>query len=459
MSLWWLLALLAREVPLHAERQAPHGAEVISACFFAYALKLDMPGSSHHTIRASDFQQKVVSFYGGGTSPAPLLEAYWLLALPTHFQEAVLKECPPMVVLSYFLAAETKFYTEPSLAQEFLATGAGIFHRLEERVAGLIRESWPIDAAFDRIQRVHATTQRLQSRPPADIELDVVLAFCREDLRWLEVAMPRWAPGRTRVFVYSKCGEAPKLRGLPDHIQVIHTPVNDAGPGGRKDECSAYLTHLAKAVETQTAGEYTLFLQADALNHVRPQFLHVVMQSLQLRTLDLPFLHLGQSRMVSSTSPCKRAIFEQVVGRKQSTIASGYCCAQFMARKDTLLAPGQLWSRALQAMDDPLPSSCEHVRRGAGMHCLVYESIWHVMFGFPEVLSPRASDTSLPSFLRIPEADGSDLPDGARSTFYLDRVGGEEDAAWLEELLAKESDISGARSMGYIGWSDQASGG
>ncbi|CAE7914989.1 unnamed protein product [Symbiodinium sp. KB8] len=84
-------------VPLHAERQAPHGAEVISACFFAYALKLDMPGSSHHTIRASDFQQKVVSFYGGGTSPAPLLEAYWLLALPTHFQEAVLKECPPMV--------------------------------------------------------------------------------------------------------------------------------------------------------------------------------------------------------------------------------------------------------------------------------------------------------------------------------------------------------------------------
>ncbi|CAE7202554.1 unnamed protein product [Symbiodinium microadriaticum] len=271
--------------------------------------------------------------------------------------------------------------------------------------------------------------------------------------------MPRWAPGRTRVFVYSKCGQAPKLRGLPDRVQVIHTPVNDAGPGGRKDECSAYLTHLAKAVETQTAGEYTLFLQADALNHVRPQFLHVVMQSLQLRTLDLPFLHLGQSRMVSSTSPCKRAIFEQVVGRKQSTIASGYCCAQFMARKDTLLAPGQLWSRALQAMDDPLPSGCEHVRRGAGMHCLVYESIWHVMFGFPEVLSPRASDTSLPSFLRIPEADGSDLPDGARSTFYLDRVGGEEDAAWLEELLAKESDISGARSMGYIGWSDQASGG
>eukprot|EP00439_Symbiodinium_sp_Y106_P068593 s385_g11.t1 len=80
-------------------------------------------------------------------------------------------------------------------------------------------------------------------------------------------------------------------------------------------------------------------------------------------------------------------------------------------------------------------------------------------FGFPEVLSPRASDTTLPSFLRIPEADGSDLPDGDRSTFYLDRVGGEEDAAWLEELLAKESDISGARSLGYIGWSDQASGG
>ncbi|CAJ1388197.1 unnamed protein product [Effrenium voratum] len=140
------------------------------------------------------------------------------------------------------------------------------------------------------------------------------------------------------------------------------------------------------------------------------------MRALQLRTLDVAFLHLGQSRMVTSTSPCKRAIFNQVMGRDQQRMATSYCCAQFLVRQDVLLAPEALWQRALAAMDEPLPDGCEHVRHGSGMHCLVFESIWHVMFGYPEAFLPRSEDITLPIFLRIPEADESDLPDGARST-------------------------------------------
>ncbi|CAE8595011.1 unnamed protein product, partial [Polarella glacialis] len=148
---------------------------------------------------------------------------------------------------------------------------------------------------------------------------------------------------------------------------------------GRKDECSAYLTHMARATQSGDAAQYTMFLQADALEHLRAHFLHIVMRSIQLRTLDVPFLHLGQARMVSSYSPCKRAIFKQVLGREQQGAASGYCCAQFLARRDMLLAPGaQTWARALQAMDDPMPAGCDSVRLGTGMHCLVFESIWHV---------------------------------------------------------------------------------
>ncbi|CAJ1446227.1 unnamed protein product [Effrenium voratum] len=178
------------------------------------------------------------------------------------------------------------------------------------------------------------------------------------------------------------------------------------------------------------------------------------MRALQLRTLDVAFLHLGQSRMVTSTSPCKRAIFNQVMGRDQQRMATSYCCAQFLVRQDVLLAPEALWQRALAAMDEPLPDGCEHVRHGSGMHCLVFESIWHVMFGYPEAFLPRSEDITLPIFLRIPEADESDLPDGARSTFYLERASGDGDGdpSWLDTILTQELDVSGARSIGYVGW-------
>mgnify|MGYP002803403423 CR=1 FL=1 len=453
-----LWILFVAEVLFHwaLARQAPNGAEVVSACFFAYVLKLDMPGSNHHTIRASDFQRKVAGFYADSGSAPPLLEAYWILALPEHFQEAVLKECPAMVVLAYLVGAESKLFTEPPVAAELYNMGTGLLQRLEERTQNLIRESWPIDAALNRLKTVHEAIQRSKaaSLPSAGL-LDVVLAYCKEDLQWLQVALPRWLQGPARLFVYEKCGQAADLN-LPANIKVVREQVVDGPPGGRKDECSAYLTHLSKIV-TKDVALYTLFLQADALNHVWPYYLHLVMRAMQLRSLDVAFLHLGQSRMVSSTSHCKRAIFNQVIGREQRQMATGYCCAQFLVRQDLILAQREVWPRALQVMDEPLPAGCEHVRQGAGMHCLVFESIWHSMFGFPEAFTPRAEDVTLPSFLRIPETDESDLPDGVRSTFYLERATG-EDMSWMEKVMAKDSDdMSGARSLGYVGWDKTAS--
>lgn len=452
--LQWILLLLADQVLQSASaRQAPDGAEVVSACFFAYVLKLDMPGSNHHTIRASDFQRKAAGFYADAGSPPPLLEAYWILALPEHFQEAVLKECPAMVVLAYFVGAESKLYTEPPMAAELSNIGFSLLQRMERRTQDLIRESWPIDAALNRIKTVQDAIQRLKETPlpPAGL-LDLVLAYCKEDLQWLQMALPQWLQGPTRLFIYEKCGQAAELGNLPAHIKVLREQVIDGPPGGRKDECSAYLTHLSKIV-TKDVALYTLFLQADALNHVWPYYLHLVMRAMQLRSLDVAFLHLGQSRMVASTSECKRAIFKQVLGRQQQQMATGYCCAQFLVRQDLILGNREVWPRALKAMDEPLPVGCEHVRRGSGMHCLVFESIWHAMFGFPESFTPRAEDVTLPSCLRIPETDESDLPDGLRSTFYLERATGDDDISWLEKLMAKESeDMSGARSLGYVGW-------
>eukprot|EP00435_Cladocopium_sp_Y103_P005955 s5376_g1.t3 len=370
------------------------------------------------------------------TSPSSL-EAYWILALPEHFQEAVLKECPAMVVLAYFVGAESKLYTEPPMAAELSNIGFSLLQRMERRTQDLIRESWPIDAALNRIKTVQDAIQRLKETPlpPAGL-LDLVLAYCKEDLQWLQMALPQWLQGPTRLFIYEKCGQAAELGNLPAHIKVLREQVIDGPPGGRKDECSAYLTHLSKIV-TKDVALYTLFLQADALNHVWPYYLHLVMRAMQLRSLDVAFLHLGQSRMVASTSECKRAIFKQVLGRQQQQMATGYCCAQFLVRQDLILGNREVWPRALKAMDEPLPVGCEHVRRGSGMHCLVFESIWHAMFGFPESFTPRAEDVTLPSCLRIPETDESDLPDGLRSTFYLERATGDDDISWLEKLMAK----------------------
>eukprot|EP00971_Amphidinium_carterae_P129062 2556659-Amphidinium_carterae.1 len=78
------------------------------------------------------------------------------------------------------------------------------------------------------------------------------------------------------------------------------------------------------------------------------------------RTLDVPFLHLGQARMVSSTSQCKRAIVQQSTGRALERPLQGYCCAQFLVRRDLIMDGGpSIWQRALAAMDDPLPVGCE----------------------------------------------------------------------------------------------------
>ncbi|CAK8999795.1 unnamed protein product [Durusdinium trenchii] len=360
---WWWIVLSGQALRCRSVRQAPDGAEVVSACFFAYVLKLDMPGSNHHTIRASDFQRKAAGFYEDSGLPPPLLEAYWILALPEHFQEAVLKECPAMVVLAYLLGAESKLYTEPQVAAELYDVGMGLLQRFEIRTRSLIRESWPIDAALGRLRAAHESLQRLGSKSvPSTGLVDIVLAYCNEDLQWLQVALPRWVEGTARLYVYEKCGTPAVLGLLPAHIQVFHEQVIDGPPGGRKDECSAYLTHLSRAAMTRDVALYTLFLQADALNHVWPYYLHLVMRSIQLRSLDVSFLHLGQSRMVASTSECKRAIFKQVMGVDQQKMASGYCCAQFLVRQDLILAQGELWFRALKAMDEPLPAGCEHVR-------------------------------------------------------------------------------------------------
>eukprot|EP00929_Paragymnodinium_shiwhaense_P047847 TRINITY_DN24271_c0_g1_i2.p1 TRINITY_DN24271_c0_g1~~TRINITY_DN24271_c0_g1_i2.p1 ORF type:complete len:475 (+),score=58.01 TRINITY_DN24271_c0_g1_i2:74-1498(+) len=447
-------------------RLAPDSAEIKAACYFAYALRLDLPGSNHHTIRGADFQRKVWAFYSGLSSPAPLEEAFWILMLPEHFQETIAQECPAMLVLSYFLVAETKLYLEPSTAQEYAEIGASVFQRLDKRLASLLVESWPINHARQRLQdkamAVGVAEAAIQSSlVGGGYMIDIVVAHCKETLEWLPKVLPLWAVegGHIRVLIYEKCGQSwledsgtPLRDKSGSKIPAKSVNVIDDGPGGRKDECSAFLTHVLNSASSGDAAFYTFFLQADVFNHVQPQLLDLVMRAIRNKALDLRFLYLSRARMVASTSPCKRAIFEQVMGRSPAGMQVGYCCAHFVVRRDALLERGaEAWRNSLAAMD-VLPSpACEHVRPAAGMHCLTFESMWHVMFGMPEQMSARAEDVTLPIFLRIPEVDRTNLPGGENSTLYFSQAGGQPEVSdFLLSLEADANDVTGARSIGYM---------
>merc|ERR1712147_493046 len=126
----------------------------------------------------------------------------------------------------------------------------------------MMMETWPISKALQRLQSAREEVQVLQQTFPG-ISLDIVVAHCREDLGWLRIALQHWSAndGLSRLFVYEKCGQAADIGST---IPSYTVPVVDDPRGGRKDECSAYLTHLAWAANGNNAAHFTLFLQADA---------------------------------------------------------------------------------------------------------------------------------------------------------------------------------------------------
>lgn len=445
VKIWTVIfVVLVRNV---ASRIAPDGAEVISACFFAYTLKLELPGTSHHGIRAADFQRKAWDFYSGLPVGPPINEAYWILALPSDFQEDIVKECPPLLALSYLIVAETKIFLEPAEAKEMVQIGAGVLARVESRTQSMIMESWPIHQALQRFRNTHIYVAHFQQTELAGGFVDIVLAHCREDLTWLQTALTHWAMSdRIRLFIYEKCRET---GNVSDVVPTVNIQVIDGPPGGRKDECSAYLSHLVYASRSNNIGVYTFFLQADALHHTKPHLLNILFRAIGHRTLDIPYLPLSQVRMVSSTSPCKRAIFKQIIGRDPEMMPRSYCCAQFLVRADVIRTRSvDFWEAALKAMDETLPEGCESIKR-PGMHCFVFEAIWHVMFREPEHITPRPEDARLPMFLRLEEADGSDLPGGVNATMFWENSI-IDDAEWVNDLQNEvQQDLSGAPSIGY----------
>merc|ERR1719473_2401902 len=124
-------------------------------------------------------------------------------------------------------------------------------------------------------------------------------------------------PDGTRLFIYEKCGQEAEgqdaMREVFSHVEVTDLPDP---PDLRRDECAAYLAHIINRYDgedTETGfANFTVFLQSDASDHLKPSFLEVALRSIGAGGYDVPFLHLNTPRLVTMTSRCKMAAYLQV---------------------------------------------------------------------------------------------------------------------------------------------------
>eukprot|EP00392_Amoebophrya_sp_AT5.2_P002959 g2964.t1 len=121
-------------------------------------------------------------------------------------------------------------------------------------------------------------------------------------------------------------------------------------------------------------------------------------------------------RIVQNLTPCKRKIFEETFGRTPAALGT-YCCAQFVVGRSRLMLPEKkIYDKLLAMLDDevaPKPE-CSDIK-GHSTHCLMYETIWHVLWGEADLLPLRGENAELPLFLRARDVDNeSYLPVGSQ---------------------------------------------
>jgi len=178
--------------------------------------------------------------------------------------------------------------------------------------------------------------------------------------------------------------------------------------GFRRDECIAYTNYLIAYAKNELPNsversDMSLFLQSDAGDHLYWGYINLIFQALPvINQLGLSYVPLNHGRVVQALTPCKVKIFELVFGRTPTELGT-YCCAQFIVSKTEMLKPRNLekYQRMQLMLDDreaPKPA-CSDIP-GHSTHCLMYEKMWHVLFGEPDLLPLRGENPTLPLFLR-----------------------------------------------------------
>ncbi|CAD7939656.1 unnamed protein product [Amoebophrya sp. A120] len=341
---------------------------------------------------------------------------------------------------------------------------------------------WPVTQAFTSygLEYAHITNlqeQRLlkeQEDPDSVLSLDVVIARCDSPMMWLwEFAFPK----KTRFFIYEKCrhrmrakGEDPdqilqdQIEGLEDHIQIFIRELPERDPRFMSGECTAYLAYilefgfLAPAQQQQgekatrsTSGiaDFVAFIHDDGPRHFKSAFFNVVLQSVEKRTYDVPFLHLTHERYAALVTPCFERVFQMIFGHPLLAPVTSYCCSNFVVSRARILARdrdfyahladlifhGRYTRLAAEiARNDSTTALAERdqqvdpedvalmeefaVCNVGHKPCYVMEFLWHVVFGEPLELPYREEDARLPLALRYGGGRDTLLPSALKLSPY-----------------------------------------
>ncbi|KAF4662126.1 hypothetical protein FOZ61_002689 [Perkinsus olseni] len=392
--------------------------ELANSCYFTYTLAFHWCDPSRegcdqgHRIRAADFQLKAERFYAG-LGPPPLEEVYYITGLPDQFQEDLLTECPAMLILAYMVVAEIRLRLgEVRTSASFWAQAHQFLAELESSAAETMMESWPILEAQRYYEASVLEIREAQYNQTQGAPLGIVVAHCKEDISWLHQDFAGVIPVGSDLAIYEKCDSTtdydPYLP-LFSSVQIRHLDDGDT----RQDECSAYLTYIVS--NYGNFPRHILFLQGDALKHASRGLLRLILVGVSFGTVKAQFVHLNSQRLVSAQTKCRKAIYEQVFGVPLEGKLSTYCCAQFLVASSRITARAvDFYEKMARIMNEASPGECSDIV-GHSTHCLIYESLWHVVFGEPPALPRRVEDASLPAFLRpLEEEAESFLPRGSK---------------------------------------------
>jgi len=354
-----------------------------------------------HSLAPAFLQYRFWEFYEKDLKP-PLNEAAWLLELPER-----LNNCPSMRAVTLYFLAETALYYQPKEEWEILVREAG---KSMGEMTTLDTRNWPIELAKRSFEKTRDSLQPASS----NINLDVVICHCRESLHWLKT-MPVVRSLNARLLIYEKCGKNAKNEqpeAFHDGWKSVESIDTPDPPRFRKDECIAFLRHLID--RRNDIAEYTIFMQADAKDHLDLNYLRLVFRILVTTKLDVPFLHLNMHRVVKALTPCKQAIYHQLFDRDPQNLQF-YCCAQFLVRRDRIMDRDKgFYENMARMMDEQTPQDKCNDIPGHSTHCLMYEGMWHVLFGEQDYMPLHEDHTAVPYVLRVPDTESeTNLPVGA----------------------------------------------
>jgi hypothetical protein len=215
------------------------------------------------------------------------------------------------------------------------------------------------------------------------------------------MTQPKVVPPNSGLYIYEKCGEMLNLQHLQTRFARIYVvPRPDAGRV-RGDECSAYLTHIT--MQYQQLANYTVFLHSDPDQHLHFSYLEAVLGSMQRGTFNASFLHLNGPRHVRTLTPCLQTVHQAIFTEPLHEVLGPYCCAQFTAKREAILArPIEFYERMLRMVDGSIEIDlCTTNQVARSTHCYGMEFMWHKVFG--DVTDPplRPDDTRLPTGLRL----------------------------------------------------------